>query len=100
MKRRIGACATAGAGGNANIPMAGGANNSGNLGDSTTTERNTPVRVKGLTGVVAVSASYAHSLALRSDGAVFAWGGNRSGTPDQVGAGLKPTTGIDITLVG
>ncbi|MBY3619975.1 hypothetical protein HGO21_10500 [Acinetobacter sp. CUI P1] len=38
-----------------------------------------PVQVKGLTDVISVSAGDAHSLALRKDGTVWAWGGNEQG---------------------
>lgn len=38
-----------------------------------------PVQVAGLTGVTAVAAGYFHSLALKNDGTVWAWGGNASG---------------------
>ena len=39
-----------------------------------------PTRVPGLGGVVAIAAGYEHSLALKGDGTVWAWGGNVDGT--------------------
>jgi alpha-tubulin suppressor-like RCC1 family protein len=62
-----------------------GYNPDGRLGDNTTTDRLTPVQVKGpegvgyLTGVVAIAAGSSHSLALLSDGTVWAWGENNAG---------------------
>jgi len=56
-----------------------GANNFGQLGDGTTDGRLTPVRVPGLTDVVAVAAGYGHTVALRRDGTVWAWGWNYYG---------------------
>src|SRR5690348_6973235 len=38
-----------------------------------------PVQVRGLTGVVAVAGGTIHSLALRNDGTVWAWGSNEYG---------------------
>ncbi|MNO46517.1 Regulator of chromosome condensation (RCC1) repeat protein [compost metagenome] len=38
-----------------------------------------PVQVKGLTDVISVSAGGSHSLALRKDGTVWAWGSNEQG---------------------
>ncbi|MFE4633968.1 hypothetical protein ACFRJ1_11390 [Streptomyces sp. NPDC056773] len=67
-----------------------GSNISGQLGNGTTIDRSTqPEQVCAvgetapcssfLTGVKAVSAGYAHSLALRSDGTVVSWGLNLRG---------------------
>ena len=42
-------------------------------------ETSTPVQVPGLTGVSAVSSTLSHTLALRSDGTVWAWGYNAQG---------------------
>ncbi len=58
-----------------------GANGTGELGDGTTTDRLTPVQVRGLTNVVAISTevvSYS-SYALDSGGRVWAWGDNSLG---------------------
>lgn len=65
--------------------FAWGCNSSGQVGNgSTSFSVNAPVQVKGVSGVgflnniKAISASF-HNLALRSDGAVFAWGSNSAG---------------------
>ena len=51
----------------------------GQLGDGTTTDAIAPVRLSGLTNVVALAAGEADSFALRSDGTVWAWGYNTFG---------------------
>jgi alpha-tubulin suppressor-like RCC1 family protein len=53
-----------------------GGNEKGQLGDGTTESSSVPVPVKGLTGVVAISAGIAHNLALLADGTLLAWGSN------------------------
>ena len=58
-----------------------GANDSGQLGDGTTEERHAPVQVKGpdedgyLEEVIEVKSGASHSMALKEDGTVWAWGG-------------------------
>ena len=59
--------------------MAWGDNGYGQLGDGTTTRRDTPVAVSGVSGAVAVAAGVVHSLALLSNGTVMAWGTNGNG---------------------
>ncbi len=60
--------------------LAWGYNGSGQLGDGTTTwQRSSPVAVIGLTGVVAITAGYDHTLALKADGTLMAWGSNSYG---------------------
>jgi alpha-tubulin suppressor-like RCC1 family protein len=81
--------------------VAWGENSLGQLGDGTTTARNVPVAVcaagetapcaNHLSGVKAIAAGGNHSMALREDGAVVAWGLNDDG---QLGDGT--TTSSDV----
>lgn len=62
-----------------------GYNSSGQLGDGSTTYRSTPVQVQGgLSNVVAIYAGANHSLALKADGTLWAWGSRNNG---QIGDG-------------
>ncbi len=64
-----------------------GLNDTGQLGDGTTISRCIPVQVQNLTNIVAViGGRYNHSLALKSDGTVWAWGNNGHG---QLGDGYN-----------
>ncbi|WP_159396975.1 DNRLRE domain-containing protein [Sorangium cellulosum] len=83
-----------------------GENQFGQLGDgSTVPVRTTPVQVATLTNVTGVAAGFGHSLAIRSDGTVWAWGFNWAGqlgdgtttdrtTPAQV-SGLTGVIAVD-----
>ena len=74
-----------------------GYNQSGQLGDDSQTHRNVPVQVKGpggsghLADIVAAAAGGYHTLALSSDGTVWAWGHNGSGQLGNGGTGLAKT---------
>ena len=57
-----------------------GRNSNGQLGDgTTTTPRTTPVQVSSLSSISAIAAGAYHSLALKSDATLWAWGYNLNG---------------------
>ncbi len=56
-----------------------GNNSDGQLGDSTTVAKLTPVTVSGLTDATAVSTASAHSCAIRATGSMACWGNNDRG---------------------
>ena len=78
-----------------------GANAYGELGNGTTSTgaTKTPVQVKSLPagGVTAIAAGARHSLAIRCDGAVVAWGRNTSG---ELGDGLKTNSSTPVLVKG
>ncbi len=70
-----------------------GDNTWGSLGDGTWTDSPTPIQVVGpggsgyLTGITAVAARAYHTVALRDDGTVWAWGGIGD---ERMGSGFTP----------
>ncbi len=74
-----------------------GHNAEGQLGDNSTTDRNTVVTVSGLTGVVALAAGESHSLALKSDNTVKSWGSNGEG---QLGDGTTTDRLTPVSVSG
>nr|WP_246525805.1 hypothetical protein [Geomobilimonas luticola] len=77
-----------------------GYNNFGEVGDNTTIDRNAPVAARTLiagTGVVGIAAGSYHSLAVLSDGSVWAWGQN---TNYQLGDGFTTTRTSPVMVSG
>ena len=72
-----------------------GENNAGQLGDGTTTQRNTPVQVSNLTGVTAISAGYGQSLAIDGSRNAWAWGKNNAG---ELGDGTTNNSSIPVQV--
>jgi alpha-tubulin suppressor-like RCC1 family protein len=73
-----------------------GANNFGQLGDSTTTDHHTPVQVSGLTGIKAIAAGNGHTVALTNSGTVWAWGANEFG---QLGDGTTTNRSVPVQVI-
>jgi alpha-tubulin suppressor-like RCC1 family protein len=67
--------------------LAVGYDDAGQLGDNSAGGADQlPVSVVGLSGVTEISAGFDHSMAVRNDGSVWAWGNNTSG---QLGIGVS-----------
>lgn len=73
-----------------------GQNQSGQLGNGTTTDGNKPIDVNGLAGgITQISAGYAHTCALTAEGGVKCWGLNESGTLGD-GTTINRNTPVDV----
>ena len=73
-----------------------GANGNGQIGDTSTTLRRTPVQASGLSDVVMVAAGASHTLFLRSNGTVWAAGSNANGRLGD-GTTTQRTTPVQVT---
>lgn len=81
----------------ADIAVAWGYNNFGQLGNGTTTASNTPVFVSGMgSGVTAVGAGADQGLAIQN-GAVKAWGYNNDG---ELGDGSTSNSNVPVSVTG
>lgn len=72
----------------------------GELGDGTTTEKHSPVLVTlpvGVTGFTKFAAGYFHTLAIGSDGKLYAWGTNDTGN---LGDGTTDEKDTPVAVVG
>ncbi len=75
-----------------------GGNDHGQVGSGAAgTNQLTPVQVPGLTGITKVAAGWKYSLALRSDGTVWAWGLGNLGQLGN-GATLDSATPVEVRL--
>ena len=75
-----------------------GANSFSQVGDGTTwKDRLTPVQVQGMADVVAIAGGYVHTIALRRDGTVWAWGWNGEG---ELGDGTTTRHIIPVQVQG
>jgi alpha-tubulin suppressor-like RCC1 family protein len=88
---------------NGNV-YAWGNNGDGQLGNNSSEATSTPVQVikasdsTPLSGIIAVSAGGSHSLALRNDGTVWAWGSNDDGKLGVTTSNNPQRTAVQVTL--
>jgi alpha-tubulin suppressor-like RCC1 family protein len=75
-----------------------GSNEYGQLGNASVTGYTAnPVQVSNISNAVSVSLTYDHTLVLRSDGTVWAWGANDVG---QLGDGTTNATNVAVQVSG
>src|SRR5262249_60305618 len=65
------------------------------LGDGTTTQRLVPVQVSGLNAAIAIAAGQGFTLALKSDGTVWAWGTDYYG---QIGSSSWTNSSVAVRI--
>jgi alpha-tubulin suppressor-like RCC1 family protein len=79
------------------VLWAWGDNANGRLGDGTTTNRNLPVIISGMTGAVSVGAGQNHSLAVDAAGVLWSWGYNQYG---QLGDNTTTSHALPAPITG
>jgi alpha-tubulin suppressor-like RCC1 family protein len=83
---------------NRHAVLSWGGNFNGDLGNGMTADSSAPGPVSGFgTGVVQVAAGFEHSLAVRSDGTVWAWGSNYYG---ELGDGTTTASSKPVQVTG
>src|SRR5205809_1040837 len=79
------------------LALAGALLAAATAGNAPTTDSALPVSVGGLSEVTAIAAGTDHSLALRADGTVYAWGDNTTG---ELGNGTTTSSSVPIQVSG
>jgi alpha-tubulin suppressor-like RCC1 family protein len=79
------------------MPVSTGHNDRGQLGDGNKTHRSYPVGTRNLNNVTALAAGTYFSVALKSDGTVWAWGDN---SERSLGDGTKTDSIIPVQVSG
>jgi len=74
-----------------------GLNDSGQLGNNTTTSSSSPVMVNNLANVTQISVGKYHTCALRNDGTVWCWGDNTYG---QLGNKTNNDSHVPVQVLG
>jgi alpha-tubulin suppressor-like RCC1 family protein len=74
-----------------------GLNNTGQLGDGTTTAKYTPATVSGISNVKQISAGWQHAVVLKQDGTVWTWGRNPTG---ELGNNTTTNSSTPVQVLG
>ena len=79
------------------VPYCWGANQQGQIGDGSTTDRTAPVRAGGTLLYDTISAGGSHTCGITPDGSAWCWGNNYSG---QLGTGVMHFSALPIVVAG